>query len=490
MFESLFGEPEQFDVRSASSLGPEHELFDYATRYWAFHFRLCEAGESSSLHSLVMNFYAVLKRRRWLGYLHIASESLDGYPAHFDPLVVSCYLGHHTVTRSILDNHGGEIDSLALALYWSAVSGSAHCVQLVMDKLPSELQDSSLYPSRRFPIAAAAANGHLRSVEIFLEAGVFDINARDSHGMTAFSLAVRRAHVDMVQKLLSLPASTQLQLNIPDNKGHTALFWAVSIRSLNLVRVLLMDGRVDMNILDDKKSCAVSWACDEGLADIVSLFIQSKQVNLSSQDAHGNTPLIYAVKSRDFDTVKSLLRSRRYVGDIRHHLNFSARDLQGRNAISWAAAIADDRILALLLEYGSSDANTMDNDGWPPLAWTVDPPGYPNNAVKLLDHCREHINDLDSNGSSLLSSAIRWGQCEIARLLVKNTDININSYDNRGRTALSLAAAGGSLDTVKMLIEAGADPNIADNNGIIPFQRATNAQILNYIEHYTNPAAC
>jgi len=51
---------------------------------------------------------------------------------------------------------------------------------------------------------------------------------------------------------------------------------------------------------------------------------------------------------------------------------------------------------------------------------------------------------------------------------------DINSRDAAGRTALLLATLHKQSKAVTMLLAHGADPNIADANGLTPLQAATN----------------
>jgi ankyrin repeat protein len=50
--------------------------------------------------------------------------------------------------------------------------------------------------------------------------------------------------------------------------------------------------------------------------------------------------------------------------------------------------------------------------------------------------------------------------------------VDINSRDDDGRTALLRAALLGQTKAVKMLLAHGADPNLADTNGVTPLQAA------------------
>jgi hypothetical protein len=49
---------------------------------------------------------------------------------------------------------------------------------------------------------------------------------------------------------------------------------------------------------------------------------------------------------------------------------------------------------------------------------------------------------------------------------------NIDSRDGEGRTALMLAVLRARADAVQLLLDSGADPNLADNHGTTPLQAA------------------
>ncbi len=69
-------------------------------------------------------------------------------------------------------------------------------------------------------------------------------------------------------------------------------------------------------------------------------------------------------------------------------------------------------------------------------------------------------NAPDAQGRTALQLAAYGGHTDVVReLLAKST---IDHQDNAGRTALMYAASGPNQETVAVLLDAGADPNIAD----------------------------
>jgi len=63
------------------------------------------------------------------------------------------------------------------------------------------------------------------------------------------------------------------------------------------------------------------------------------------------------------------------------------------------------------------------------------------------------------------------GEQEVVDLLVElGADLNVADYE--GRTAVSWAASNGHSEIVKKLLENGARPGVIDNEGLTPLMRA------------------
>jgi ankyrin repeat protein len=492
IFGTIFEEPGALPQPATSLNRPGDELYDYATRFWATHFEQCHPSEGSLLHGLGVDFYTRFSQARWAEHLRLAAGETPDYPTMPDALTIACFYGHDTLLRHFLSGPNVTDVQIGKALYWASSRGYCKCVKMLHSCMKPDFEKSLCNHSGRSPLATAAENGHVDCLDFLLQTHIFDLNQQDTGGYTALSLAAARAQDQIISMLLGLERSYELDVNLADANGRSALFWACSANTTSGVSKLLHDERTNPNLLDRHSRDATSWACQDGLANVVKLFVDNPSVTLSNQDAAGNTPLIYAVKSKDLRTVTALFRrSRRSrLWNASAELNIAAKDAEGRNALSWAASTGDSKILAHLLKYGSSEANVRDINGWPPLAWTMDPPGFPQNAIMLLPHCGNRIHDRDEFGSSLLSTAIRWRQFEIAQVLIEQTDIDVNSKNSAGRTALSFAASSGSWETAKLLLNTRhADPAIADDAGMLPSHWAQvegHNEIADHLEKVTN----
>ena len=60
------------------------------------------------------------------------------------------------------------------------------------------------------------------------------------------------------------------------------------------------------------------------------------------------------------------------------------------------------------------------------------------------------------------------GHVEVVEVLLAVPEVDVNAVNSDGRTALHCAARFAHAEVVRMLVDAGADVNAADNNGYTP----------------------
>lgn len=92
--------------------------------------------------------------------------------------------------------------------------------------------------------------------------------------------------------------------------------------------------------------------------------------------------------------------------------------------------------------------------------------------VKFLHGAGADINAKDSNGQTPLMFAVKGSHVEAVEYLLENgADINARSI-KQGFTALITAAAVGNANVVRLLLEHGADKDIAERDGNTALDRA------------------
>lgn len=83
------------------------------------------------------------------------------------------------------------------------------------------------------------------------------------------------------------------------------------------------------------------------------------------------------------------------------------------------------------------------------------------------------INNFSEDGFTALGLACYFGKEEVARYLVlKGADVNLSSKNGFNVFPLHSAVAGNFVGTSKMLIENGAEVNIAQQSGLTPLHSA------------------
>lgn len=284
------------------------------------------------------------------------------------------------------------------------------------------------------PIAVAAVNGHAGIMARLLDAGA-DPNVGLSPDETPIMTAARTGKVDAIKTLLAHGAN----VNDRDTRGQTPLMWAAARNNTEAVR-LLLEGGADLTLRTNNKPT--------GRAAQMTVFL--------SPQPTGFTALLFAVRAGSLDSVKTLL-------DAGAEVNDALSD--GESALVVAAANAHWEVANLLLDRGA-DPNHA-GAGWNALHQTV------HSRRPNLGYTPGPVPTGSLDSIEVLKKLLAKG-IDVNARMTKNgmKDGQRNRVNRLGATAFFLAAKTTDLEAIKVLLAAGADPNIPAYDGTTPLMVA------------------
>ncbi|MGP0076779.1 MAG: ankyrin repeat domain-containing protein [Bryobacteraceae bacterium] len=338
----------------------------------------------------------------------------------------------------------------------------------------------------------AVRAGDLAMVESLLAAGA-DAKAKDRYGLTPVSLACSNANAVILKRLLDTGADP----NSPDPQGTTALMIAARTEGGTEAVKLLLERGADVNARDSVQSSALMWVVRSNHPEVVDLLIHhDAEINArtrkgdpparrapdSGGGSHGlgivrggwpergyqeptpgeMTALLYAARDGRLEIARTLIAA---------NANVNQAEANGVSPLIEAIANNHIDVARLLLDHDAG-VNAMDWWGRTPL-WT---------AVDLRDL---EVNKTDDNGVDrpaalqLIQALLDHGANVNARTkevpplrrwLMPISDISW--VDFTGQTPFLRAALSADLAVMHLLLDKGADPNIATFAGTTPLMAA------------------
>lgn len=317
----------------------------------------------------------------------------------------------------------------------------------------------------------AASEGYVDLLDLTLRNGA-DINAKDSYDGTALIRAAERGHADIVGRLVQ----AGIDLDHVNNLGWTALHEAVVLGddgpdAADTVRVLVAAG-VDISIKAGRDGkTALQHAEERGFDAIVSTLRTA-----SSEGADGDAQLLRAASAGDADAAAAALRG---------GADLEARD--GNRRTPLLLAVTEDRLsTARLLVHLGADPDAL--DGQHDTPWLVTGVTGSVPMAELLLTADPDLTVRNRYGGVSIIPASERGHADYVERVAR-TEIDLDHVNDLGWTALLEAVILGEGSDrwqriVLSLLEHGADPSIADRDGVTPLEHARNrgfteiAQIL------------
>ena len=291
----------------------------------------------------------------------------------------------------------------------------------------------------------AAHAGDAAVVARLLRAGA-DADAATRRGVTPLALASARGHAAVVETLLGSGADP----NRTSPQGETPLMVAARTGVVDSVTALLRYGAgAGVDAREGwRGQTALMWAAAEGHAEVVApLVAAGADVNTRSDE--GFTPLAFAVRAGHADTVEALVQA---GADV----DLALPD--GTSPLHLAVINAQYDVALQLLEHGADPATA--EPGWTPLhqlIWTRRPNRHYNNPAAFPTGT---VTDLE-----LVRALVAHGADVDARQTAEPQDGYRNMLNRSGATPFLLAAKAVDLEMMRLLLDLGADPLLANEDG-------------------------
>lgn len=299
---------------------------------------------------------------------------------------------------------------------------------------------------------------------------------------TVCSNAVMSMHEAVMHRkwdILDQRIAEGFNLNETDELGNTALHYAVQLNRLKGVRILINAGanpsiknklgRLPQDYVKGKKIAAVFEkiqtkrdvelklveAIRKGNTKDVLHYLTEEKIspNIETNEP-GETLLMLAVKQNNPQVAEML---------IKHGANVNKKDPRGLTAINEAAGNGRTAMVKVLLENGA-DATIADNRKVYPLTNAAWSNNYDTIAALLPHYKSMNFTPPAGNKVYPVARAIRLRQHRTLQLLL-DSGLKIEDPLFREEPLLIIATKSNNEKAVRMLLKAGANPNVKDSQG-------------------------
>lgn len=285
-----------------------------------------------------------------------------------------------------------------------------------------------------------------------LDAGA-DPNAAAGKSKCPIVLALENEYFDLAEMMLGNGA----EISIRDHNGWTPLIWA-AIKGRENVVDFLNDKGADIHVCSNDGWNAITGAFFKNHVKIVHL-LTAKGAKFGEK--YREAALLSAYEHGSMEIVESL---------ISDGINVNIGTSDGEPLLILAIARGDLAMLDLILNAGA-DVNIRDTRGNPALVSAIMNAQYPS-AVQLVERGAS-VNVKGPKWAALHVAAL-YGRSDLCRILL-DAGASVDQLGEASHTALMLACQEQHLETVRLLLEHGADPNRKNANGLAPERLSRNA---------------
>lgn len=279
-------------------------------------------------------------------------------------------------------------------------------------------------PDGTTPLHWAVHNNDVEGVDKLIKAGA-NVNAKNESGATPMSIAAGAGNTAILEKLLKAGADA----NSPHADGQTALMVIARGTNVKAARLLLDHGANVNTAEQQKKQTALMWAAAQGQAAMV------KELVARGADVNARA-LVNPTATAMFTTATPL----DWPSNVSPEPRAGPRAPGGWTPLLYAAREGCADCAKALIE-GGADLDMPDPEGITPLIMAVTNMHFDTAAVLIKSGANVDKWDL-------------WGRSPLYQA------VDVNTIPRGGRPDRPSLDETTSLQTIEMLLEAGANPNL------------------------------
>jgi ankyrin len=355
----------------------------------------------------------------------------------------------------------------ATALSLACINGNAVMIERL---LKAGANANERGPNGETALMMASRTGNVGTIKVLIDSGALVNAAENLRGTTALMWAAAEAHSAAVKLLIERGADVGARSS-PVSKGRTAYLAptpAERARTKDLpfgeqttsggqrprgAQPPAVNSAEGIAVLrrDQAETQSATIVVDQDLAERIAF------LRREDQDGGGLTALVFAARQGDLESARILVAARADVNQVTQY---------GWSPLLTAAQNRNYKLAAFLLDNGA-DPNIANKGGWTPLYLATDNRNIEKGDYPARQPDMDHLEF-------------------IRRLLDKRANVNARAKDSTetrtifthqwlyedGATAFLRAAQSGDTAVMRLLLQYGADPNIATANRTTPLMVA------------------
>lgn len=185
------------------------------------------------------------------------------------------------------------------ALHTEKIKNQEIIQKLVDLGLPINTKDNA----GQTPLILACKHENKQAVNILIKNDEIEIDLQDNNGKTALMYATLFQNLDIIKTLLSYNAN----INLPDKENDTPLMYAVMLKNLSIIELLLKE-KANPNVKNNKGQFPITYAAKEHHNDIdvytkIIKVLLDYNADPKVQDKFKNTALTYAQRRKNQELI-------------------------------------------------------------------------------------------------------------------------------------------------------------------------------------------